>query len=83
MSGLPDKDEAAAAPVGIGIPSVVVDGVTRPAANIDPGWIDFPAGVEFGRALGRPVAIVNDADAAGVAEMRFGAGEGKRASCSC
>ena len=65
---------SARVPVGIGIPSVVIDGMTRSAANIDPGWIDYPAGIEFGRALTREVALVNDADAAGIAEMRFGAG---------
>ncbi len=64
-------------PVGIGIPSVVRGGVTRSAANIDPGWVDHPAEIEFSRALGRHAALVNDADAAGVAEMRFGAGIGK------
>jgi polyphosphate glucokinase len=65
-------------PVGIGIPSVVVDGVTWSAANIDPGWLDYPAELEFSRALGRQTILVNDADAAGVAEMRFGAGAGKK-----
>jgi polyphosphate glucokinase len=65
-------------PVGVGIPSVVVDGVTRSAANIDQAWIDFPAELELSRALGRPTTLVNDADAAGVAEMRFGAGVGRK-----
>lgn len=65
-------------PVGVGIPSVVVGGVTRSAANIDPGWVDYPAELELSRALGRPTTLVNDADAAGVAEMRFGAGVGKK-----
>jgi polyphosphate glucokinase len=65
-------------PVGIGIPSVVVDGITWSAANIDPGWLDYPAELEFSRALGRQTILVNDADAAGVAEMRFGAGAGKK-----
>jgi polyphosphate glucokinase len=65
-------------PVGIGIPSVVVDGVTWSAANIDPGWLDYPAELEFSRALGRQTILVNDADAAGVAEMRLGAGVGKQ-----
>jgi polyphosphate glucokinase len=68
---------SARVPVGIGIPSVVSEGMTRSAANIDPGWIDYPAGIEFGRALSREVALVNDADAAGIAEMRFGAGVGE------
>jgi polyphosphate glucokinase len=67
---------ASLGPIGIGVPTVVVDGVTRTAANIDPGWTDFPADAAFETALKRPVHVVNDADAAGVAEMRFGAGAG-------
>lgn len=65
-------------PVGIGVPSVVVGGVTRSAANIDPGWVAYPAEQEFSRGLGRSATVVNDADAAGVAEMRFGAGAGRK-----
>ena len=65
------------APVGVGVPSVVIDGVTRSAANIDPGWIDFDAGRALAAALKRPVTVLNDADAAGLAEMRFGAGAGE------
>ncbi len=64
-------------PVGVGVPSVVIDGVTKSAANIDPGWIDFAAGRALGNALKRPVTVLNDADAAGLAEMRFGAGAGE------
>ncbi len=70
--------QSASVRVGVGIPSVVIDGVTRSAANIDPGWVGFPASFEFRRGLSRGVAIVNDADAAGVAEMRFGAGRDER-----
>jgi polyphosphate glucokinase len=64
-------------PVGAGFPAVVVDGVTRSAANVDPGWVDFDADAAMERVLGRPVHLVNDADAAGIAEMRFGAGVGE------
>jgi polyphosphate glucokinase len=60
--------------VGIAFPGVVVDGVIRTAANVDHSWIGAPAAAEFGRELGRPVTVVNDADAAGSAEMAFGAG---------
>ena len=74
---VPEAANRATVPVGIGIPSVVIDGTTRSAANIDAGWIDYPAQVEYQRALSRAVAIVNDADAAGIAEMRFGAGVGE------
>ncbi len=69
-----DPDVPNDAPIGIGIPTVVLDGVAKLASNIDQGWIDFPVVEEVSRALGRPVTVLNDADAAGLAEMRFGAG---------
>jgi polyphosphate glucokinase len=65
-------------PVGITFPGVVTDGVTRTAANLDPAWIGMDAGALFGQAAGNPVRVLNDADAAGVAEMTFGAGIGER-----
>jgi polyphosphate glucokinase len=65
-------------PVGVGFPAVVIDGVTKSAANVDPGWVDFDADSAFERVLGRPVHLVNDAAAAGVAEMRVGAGVGQQ-----
>jgi polyphosphate glucokinase len=65
-------------PVGITFPGVVTDGVTRTAANLDPAWIDVDAGALFGGAVGNPVRVLNDADAAGVAEMTFGAGVGQK-----
>jgi polyphosphate glucokinase len=68
---------AAVAPVGVGVPCVVIDGVTKTAANIDAGWVDFDARAAIGVALKRPTLILNDADAAGLAEMRFGAGLGE------
>ena len=58
--------------VGITFPGVVVDGVTRTAANVDKSWLDAPAAELFTERLGRPVTVLNDADAAGVAEMAFG-----------
>lgn len=67
-------------PVGVGFPAVVIEGVTKSAANVDPGWVDFDADTAMERVLRRPVHLVNDADAAGVAEMRFGAGVGQRGS---
>lgn len=72
-----DKDLPAAAdcPVGVGVPSVVIGGVTKTAANIDESWVGFDADRALERALKRPVWMVNDADAAGLAEMRFGAGQ--------
>jgi polyphosphate glucokinase len=64
--------------VGITFPGVVVDGVTRTAANVDKSWIDAPAAQLFSERLGKPVSVLNDADAAGVAEVAFGAGHDQR-----
>lgn len=61
-------------PVGIAVPAAVQRGVVRTAANIDQSWIDTDADALFTDKLGREVHVVNDADAAGVAEMQFGAG---------
>jgi polyphosphate glucokinase len=66
------------APVGVGVPCVVIDGVTKTAANIDAGWIDFDARAAIEAAIKRPTLVLNDADAAGLAEMRFGAGLGEK-----
>ena len=64
--------------VGVGFPGVITNGVTRTAANVDSGWVDFDADAAMERVLRRPVHMINDADAAGVAEMRFGAGVGRK-----
>ncbi|MDQ3128904.1 MAG: ROK family protein [Chloroflexota bacterium] len=64
--------------VGVGMPSVVIEGVTKSAANIDPAWIDYDLGAHLRAALRTNVTVLNDADAAGLAEMRFGAGAGER-----
>ncbi len=61
-------------PVGVGIPAVIRYGTTLTAANIDSAWIGFPAEREMGLAMRRTVAAGNDADVAGLAEIRFGAG---------
>ncbi|HHV20066.1 MAG TPA: ROK family protein [Propionibacterium sp.] len=60
-------------PIGVTVPAVVMHGVTRSAANIDKAWIDFPIEQLFADMLGREVAVVNDADAAGVCEVKYGA----------
>jgi polyphosphate glucokinase len=62
-------------PIGVTIPGVVTNGVVRSAANIDRSWIDFDADSELERELGHPVHVVNDADAAGVAELEYGAAD--------
>lgn len=63
--------------VGIAIPSIVQHGVARSAANMDKGWIGLDAEAYLGTRLGLPVAVVNDADAAGLAEARYGAGKNR------
>ncbi|MEV0077147.1 polyphosphate--glucose phosphotransferase [Nocardia neocaledoniensis] len=61
-------------PVGLTMPCVVLDGHARTAANIDPGWIGTDARALFAKALGgREVTVLNDADAAGLAEDTYGA----------
>ncbi|WP_034088684.1 polyphosphate--glucose phosphotransferase [Streptacidiphilus albus] len=65
-------------PVGLTFPGVVVDGHTRTAANVDKGWIGLDARSLFAEDLGLPVALVNDADAAGLAEVTYGAGKGRK-----
>jgi polyphosphate glucokinase len=65
-------------PAGITFPGVVTDGHIQTAANLDPDWIGIDAARLFGKAAGLAVTVVNDADAAGIAEMRFGAGAGQR-----
>lgn len=64
-------------PVGLAMPSVVQHGVVKTASNIDKSWIGVDAVALFSKATGRDVDVLNDADAAGVAEMRFGAGKGQ------
>ena len=62
--------------IGLTLPAVVRNGTVMTAANIDEGWIGTDAVELFNNATGREVAVVNDADAAGVAEMMFGVGRG-------
>ncbi|MER5727895.1 polyphosphate--glucose phosphotransferase [Streptomyces sp. NPDC002138] len=65
-------------PVGVTFPGVVTGGITRSAANVDAGWVGLDAaGLLAERLGGLPVTVLNDADAAGVAEMTYGAGRGR------
>lgn len=66
--------------VGVGFPTVVLNGVIKTAANIDKSWIGINAKKLFTERLSLPVHIINDADSAGIAEMKFGAGKGKKGS---
>ncbi len=65
---------------GATFPGVVINGTIRSAANVDKSWIGTDAASLFGKATGGEVAVLNDADAAGIAEMTFGAGVGVKGS---
>src|SRR4051794_5100108 len=73
IAELVDSGAADRAPVGVTVPGVVVHGQVRSAANIDKTWIGTDAVKLFRRRLDRDVVVVNDADAAGLAEARYGA----------
>jgi len=64
-------------PLGCTFPGIVKAGVTLSAANVDPGWIGTDAAALLAEATGLPAVVVNDADAAAVAEASFGAAAGR------
>jgi polyphosphate glucokinase len=64
-------------PIGVTFPAIVRNGVTMTAANVDKSWIGTDAAALFAAATGCKVGVLNDADAAGIAEMTFGAGRGR------
>jgi polyphosphate glucokinase len=76
IAGLAARLPGPTGTVGIAFPSVIKQGIVRTAANIDPSWIGTDGAALAARTLGRPALLLNDADAAGVAEMRWGAGRG-------
>ena len=65
-------------PIGCGFPAAVQHGITRTASNVDNKWIGTNAAALFSKATGCQVKVINDADAAGLAEMAFGAGKGRK-----
>jgi len=65
-------------PIGVTIPGVVTHGMVRSAANIDKSWLDFDAEPMLEKVLGHDIVLVNDADAAGVAELHYGAAKGQK-----
>jgi polyphosphate glucokinase len=75
ISNLPKADGL---PVGICFPAVVKDGVTKSAANVSNDWIDLDADRLFEKELKRVVHVLNDADAAGLAEAKYGAAKNVR-----
>ncbi len=70
-------DIPASATVGVCFPAVVRHGVTMSAANVSKKWIGFEAEKLFEKTLNRDITFVNDADAAGFAEVQYGAAKGK------
>lgn len=77
MAELVSRFPEATGPVGVTVPGVVRNGVVHSAANIDKGWLHTDADALLTERLGRDVHVVNDADAAGVAELRYGAAKGR------
>jgi len=65
-------------PIGMGFPSVIKNGIALSASNIDESWIDFPITGFLNKKLKSPVTVINDADAAGIAEVKFGCGKDMR-----
>src|SRR6476469_1612855 len=77
FSELLERFDDSDGPVGVTVPGVVMHGVVSSAANIDKGWIGEDADQLFTDATGRDVHVVNDADAAGLAGVRYGAAKGR------
>ena len=71
-------DVAEDMPVGVTFPAVIQEGVAKTAANVDRSWIGTDVDAMFTERTGPDVFVVNDADAAGIAEMRYGAGRDRR-----
>ena len=69
------KEHQWSGPIGIGFPAAIQHGVARTAANVDKSFIGLPIADYFSKQTGCPIYMANDADVAGLAEMRFGAGK--------
>lgn len=65
-------------PVGVGFPAIIKEGVALSASNIDDTWLNFPIDGFLNKKLKCPVKVINDADAAGLAEKKFGGGSKKK-----
>jgi polyphosphate glucokinase len=70
-------DSTGTVPVGVCFPAVVLGGRTMSAANVSKKWIGLEAEKLFEKTLGRDILFINDADAAGVAELQFGVAKGR------
>jgi polyphosphate glucokinase len=76
VASLAERLPGSQGPVGLAFPSVVKSGRVRTAANIDQAWLGVDGAALAEQTLRRPAVFLNDADAAGIAEMRWGAGRG-------
>jgi polyphosphate glucokinase len=65
-------------PLGVGFPAIIQDGLVLSAANVADEWIGYAGQKKIAKATGNKVTLLNDADAAGLAEMRFGAGRDQK-----
>jgi len=70
------RDHQWTGPAGATFPAIIKNGVARSAANVDAGWIGVNVDKAFTDSSGCPVTVLNDADAAGLAEVRYGAAKG-------
>jgi len=71
------EKETGGSPIGVAVPAVVIRGTVLSAANIDPSWINTDAEALIKEHTGRSVTVLNDADAAGLAELHYGAAKGE------
>lgn len=76
LADLDDLPADADAVIGVGFPGVIKGGVVRTAAHLDPAWVDVDGAALLSKVLGHPTHMLNDAAAAGLAEVRLGAGAG-------
>ena len=65
-------------PVGCGFPTKLTNGICKSYGNLDPSWLNVNVAEHFNNVCGLPFTVVNDADAAGYAEVRYGAAKGKK-----
>ncbi len=69
-------EQTGGSPIGVTVPAVVIRGTVLSAANIDPSWLNTDAEALIKEHTGRSVTVLNDADAAGIAELHYGAAKG-------
>jgi len=74
---LAEHEPVADLAVGCGLPGAIKHGVMKTAANLDKSWVDFDATTHISSRLGRRVYVINDADAAGMAELAYGEARGQ------